>query len=194
MAQKRKRKKNKKRLFWFLMLILLVVAAVVVYFVWDGYFKGNDGGKKESSQEVEKVEERIESEEKSEEVRGEEEGHGQLEDEVKDGKEIVQYDGENPNKAESISGVVTYAGVSGERLMIRVNIDQFLDDGECILNLVRNGSTIYNDTARVVGNVATATCEGFDVPVDGIGRGATDIMITINSGEKTGAIAGKVEL
>lgn len=193
MAQKRKRKKNKKRLFWFLMLILLVAAAVVVYFVWDGYFKGKGGGKKESSQEVEKVEERIESEEGSADARIEE-GRGQLEDEVEDGKEIVQYDGENPNKAESISGVVTYAGVSGERLMIRVNIDQFLDDGECILNLVCNGSTIYSDTARVVGNVTTATCEGFDVPVDGIGRGATDIMITINSGEKTGAITGKVEL
>lgn len=175
------------------MLILLVAAAVVVYFVWDGYFKGKGGGKKESSQEVEKVEERKEGEDGGADARIEE-GHGQLEDEVKDGKEIVQYDGENPNKAESISGVVTYAGVSGERLMIRVNIDQFLDDGECILNLVRNGSTIYNDTARVVGNVATATCEGFDVSVDGIGRGATDIMITINSGEKTGAIAGKVEL
>lgn len=193
MAQKRKRKKNKKRLFWFLMLILLVAAAVVVYFVWDGYFKGKDGSKKESSQEAEKVEERIESEEGSADARIKE-GRGQLEDEVEDGKEIVQYDGENPNKAESISGVVTYAGVSGERLMIRVNIDQFLDDGECILNLVRNGSTIYSDTARVVGNVATATCEGFDVPVDGIGGGVTDIMITINSGEKTEAITGKVEL
>ena len=193
MAQKRKRKKNKKRLFWILMLILLVAAAVVVYFVWDGYFKGKGGGKKESSQEVEKVEERKEGEDGGADARIEE-GHGQLEDDVKDGKEIVQYDGENPNKAESISGVVTYAGVSGERLMIRVNIDQFLDDGECILNLVRNGSTIYNDTARVVGNVATATCEGFDVPVDGIGGGVADIMITINSGEKTGAITGKVEL
>lgn len=192
MAQKRKRKKNKKRLFWILMLILLVAAAVVVYFVWDGYFKGKDGSKKESSQEVEKVEERKEGEEKGEEVR--EEDRGQLEDEVEDGKEIVQYDGENPNKAESISGVVTYAGVSGERLMIRVNIDQFLDDGECILNLVRNGSTIYNDTARVVGNVATATCEGFDVPVDGMGGRATDIIITVNSGERTGTIVGKVEL
>lgn len=193
MAQKRKRKKSKKRLFWFLMLILLVAAAAVVYFVWDGYFKGKGGGEKESSQEVEKVEERKEGEEGGADARIEE-GYGRLEDEVKDGKEIVQYDGENPNKAESISGVVTYAGVSGERLMIRVNIDQFLDDGECILNLVRNGSTIYSDTARVVGNVATATCEGFDVPVDGIGGGATDIMITINSGEKTGAITGKVEL
>lgn len=192
MAQKRKRKKNKKRLFWFLMLILLVIAAVVVYFVWDGYFKGKDEGKKESSQEVEKVEERKGGEEKGKVVK--EEDRGQLEDEVEDGKEIVQYDGENPNKAESISGVVTYAGVSGERLMIRVNIDQFLDDGECILNLVRNGSTIYSATARVVGNVATATCEGFDVPVDGISGGVTDIMITIYSGEKTGAITGKVEL
>ena len=175
------------------MLILLVAAAVVVYFVWDGYFKGKDGSKKESSQEVERVEERRESEDRSEDVRREEE-YGQLEDEVEDGKEIVQYDGENPNKAENISGVVTYAGVSGERLMIRVNIDQFLDDGECILNLVRNGSTIYNDTARVVGNVATATCEGFDVLVDGMGGGATDIIITVNSGERTGTIVGKVEL
>ena len=35
-----------------------------------------------------------------------------------------EYAGEDPNEREDLTGVVTYAGVNGNNLMIRVNIDQ----------------------------------------------------------------------
>ena len=189
MVQKRKRNKKKTCFFRLIMLVLLVAAAVVAYLVWDSYFKGKDKKADDGQQVTQQVEEG--EKEKPEEVVPEveeEETGGDVE------KKVVQYEGEDPNKSESLSGVVTYAGVNGDKLMIRVNIDQFLDSGECALSLVRNGATIYSDTASVVGGAATATCEGFDVPVGQIGNGDVEIKIVVSANEKTGTINGRAGL
>ena len=90
--------------------------------------------------------------------------------------------------------MVTYAGVVDDKLMIRVNIDQFLADGSCELKLVRNNSTIYNSTANIFADVSTSTCEGFDVPVSGLGSGNTNIEIQLKSGDKSGIIRGEVNI
>ena len=171
------------------MLVLLVAAATVVYLVWDSYFKEKDKKTDNGQQETQRVEEK--EKEKLEEIVPEAKEEESSEDE---GKKVVQYEGEDPNKSESLSGVVTYAGVNGDKLMIRVNIDQFLDDGECVLSLIQNEATIYSDTASVVGGAATATCEGFDVPVGQIGSGDVEIKIIVSASEKTGTISGRAEL
>lgn len=191
MAQKRKRNKSKKWISRFAILILLVVAAAVAYLVWDSYFKVNDKKMDDEQQIFRQIEEEEKVEERPEEVIPENKEEELSRDEE---KKVVQYEGEDPNKSESLSGVVTYAGVSGDKLMIRVNIDQFLNSGECALSLVRGGATIYSDITSVVGSVATATCEGFDVPVEQIGSGSVEIKIVVRAGEKTGAIYGRVEL
>ena len=176
MAQKQK--KNKKWLFWVIIMLLFVVAAVVCYFVWDGYFK-----KKE---EVKPVEEQSLVEDKKESE--EEEARGAVEKE-----KVVQYEGEDPNEREDLTGVVTYAGVNGNNLMIRVNIDQYLNSGGCELNLVQD-SVMYSDTANIVSSAATATCEGFNVPINGLEKGNYKIVIKVSSGDKVGTINGEVDI
>lgn len=189
MTQKRKRNKSKKWIFWLMMLVLLVVATIVAYLVWDGYFKNKDSDGSVGPQEVEWVE--VKEEEgldKGEEIT-------EKREEVTEGeKKVPQYDGEDPNEMDEVSGVVTYAGVNDDKLMIRVNIDQFLDGGECVLNLIQGGAVVYSDIANVVGSATTSTCEGFDVLKSQIGSGATEIKITVNAGEKAGVINGRVEL
>lgn len=161
-----------------LMLVLFVAAAVVCYLVWNNYFRNKKEDKPTEEQSL--VEEH---EEEKVEGKGEE---------TIEKKKVVQYEGEDPNIQEELTGVVTYAGVNGDNLMIRVNIDQYLESGNCELSLVRNG-VAYSDTANIVGSAATATCEGFNVPVSGLG-GDYEIVIKINSGDKTGTINGKVEI
>lgn len=178
MAQKQKRKRSKKWVSWVILLVLLIGAGVVVYLVWDNYF--NDKKDKDTQ-------ETVQISEKNEEEKS---GGG----DVVEKKKVEQYEGDDPNNAETLSGVVTYAGVNDGVLMVRVNIDQYLDSGECGLTLVRGGATIYNSIANIVGNVSTATCEGFDVPVGGLGGGETDININVKSGERSGVIHGKVSL
>ena len=107
---------------------------------------------------------------------------------------MPQYEGDDPNTTEELTGVITYAGVNGDKLMIRVNIDQFLDSGECGLGLRQAGMNVYNTSARVVSNASTATCEGFDVPVNELGEGNYQITIKLNAGGKTGTINGEVNV
>ena len=189
MAQKRKNRKNSRKWWtWGLLLVLFVAAAVVCYLVWDAYFKPkSEEGEKGTDTEVEVVEKPVE---KSEEVEENEEPEG----EVTGKKKVEQYEGEDPNKADELSGIVTYAGVSGSNLMIRVNIDQYLEDGKCRLTLERRERVVYNDVARIAGGATTSSCEGFDVPVDEIGGGEVNIVIDLNAGEKHGVIRGEASI
>ena len=179
MAQKRKR--NKRWISWVILLVLAVAAGVVVYLVWDNYF--ND--KREENREDETAQ--------VEEGKGEEKEESENSDEVEK-KKVEQYDGEDPNKVDTLSGVVTYAGVNDGILMVRVNIDQYLDSGECGLTLARGGGTIYSSIAEIVGGPSTASCAGFDVPVSGLGGGVVEININLNSGERSGVIHGEAEI
>lgn len=180
----KKRKQNKKRIYWILILILMVIAGVISYLVWNSYF--ND-----KHNEVETVESSEQEEKESPAAPAEE---GELTSEGIEKEKIVQYDGEDPNKAEELSGVVTYAGVNGSNLMIRVNIDQYLDSGSCELTLMRGGAIIYSSIANVIGNASTATCEGFDIPVSELGGGEIEINIKLSAGGRTGLIREEVNI
>ena len=186
MAKKTKRRKNRKWIYWMLIFVLLVVACIVGYFVWDSYFKDKDEKRDEVVEVVE--EQNIDKDNNNE---GEAVG---LTTDVDDGKKIDQYDGANPNTAEELSGVVTYAGVNGDSLMIRVNIDQYVTNGKCELTLSKNGANIHSSIASIVGNASTATCEGFDIPASNLGGGNIKINIKLNADGKSGVIQGEVNI
>lgn len=184
MAQKRKR--SKKWISWLIILILLIAAGVVVYLVWDNYFSEKKSiGEQAETNQVEK---------KQEEEKGRQETDVDVDDDNNDEKKVKQYEGEDPNKKAELTGVVTYAGVNGDKLTIRVNIDQYIGGGTCRLSLKRGGGDIYNAEARIVDSATTATCEGFDVPLSGLGSGDLVIVIYISSGDKTGEIKGEVRI
>ena len=176
----KRRKRSKKWIYWLFTLILLVAAGVVCYLVWDAYFrdKSDQAGSQESSEMVE----------------NKEEAEGELKSESVEKKKVEQYDGSDPNEANDLSGVVTYAGVNNGKLMIRVNIDQYLTEGKCELTLTRGGATIYNSITNIVGSATTATCEGFDVPVSELGGGNVGINIKLKTDGRTGSIQGEANI
>lgn len=177
MAQKQK----KKWIIGVVIVVIFVVVAVVAFLIWNNNFR-------------EKKEDRINVESSQEEKKKESEDKQEGEDEPEDEKKVKQYEGEDPNKGESLTGVVTYAGVAGDNLIIRVNIDQYLSDGSCLLGLYRNGEKMYNAEAGITTAATTATCEGFNVPVSGLGNGKFEIVIDLNSGGKAGTINSEVEI
>lgn len=179
-----KRHRSKKWISWLIILLLLVGAVVVSVMVWDSYFKPKTNDEPKPAEQSSKKEDNPEQkkEEEKPETKTEEE------------KKIEQYDGADPNNAEEITGVITYAGVSGDNLMIRVNIDQYLTGGTCKLNLGPNGSSVYNTIANVVDSASTSTCEGFNVPLSSLPSGKLNIVINIESNGKTGVIAGEANI
>lgn len=185
----KRRRRSKKWISWVIILILLIAACVVGYFVWDSYFRDKSEEKQNNTTEVVE-EQKIDKNDNNSET----EDAVDLTNEVDDGKKIEQYDGDNPNTAEALSGVVTYAGVNGDKLMIRVNIDQYLTSGNCELTLTKNGANIYSSIASIVGSASTATCEGFDVPTGNLGGGNIKINIKLNANDKSGVIQGEVNI
>ncbi len=181
-----RRKRNRKWLKWIIILMLIAVAGVVWYFVWDGYFRekpkgdaGNDNVSTviEDTKEKEVIDTPGVTEEEKQEVAS----------------KMEQY-AEKP-EAEEYSGVINYAAVNGDKLMVRVNIDQYAGSGTCELTLKQNSNELYWTTANIVDVVSTATCEGFDVPLAEIGvTGDIDIIVKISADGKGGTISGKARV
>ena len=179
MAQKGRQRKSKKWITAIIFLVLIAAAGVMCYFVWDAYFKPKPKPKEDDS--VVEIADNKKEEDKIE-VKSE--------DPVEKPK-IEQYDGNDPNTSASLTGALTYVGVTNGNLRLRVNIDQYLSSGSCNLVLSRNGSQIYSDSASIVDSASTSTCEGFDIATSALGSGNLLISISISSGGKTGTITGE---
>ncbi len=180
-----RRRRNRKWLWivWGVILVSLVLAVFVAVSK-----KNESREKKNEAQSSEAVNEEQTAIE-GETVVDESSDIGQAEK-----QKVRQYEGEDPNVAEELSGVVTYAGVNDGTLMIRTSIDQYLASGSCELTLVRGGDTIYNSIADIVGDASTAVCQGFDVPTAGLGGGKVQIIINLSADGKVGTIRGEAEI
>lgn len=165
--------------------MILAAVGIGVAAIWN-----NEHQESEQAEEMEVTE--------AEEMKDVEKRDGETEEEyserMAEQKRVKQYEGEDPNKAEELSGAVTYAGVKNGTLMVGVNIDQFLADGSCELSLVRGNNVVYTDSVDIVADVSTSSCDGFSVPVSGLGSGATEIIVKLSANGKTGAIRGEVDI
>ncbi len=157
---------------------------MVCYFVWEAYFKEEKEVPKGKETEIQVVEPTEKEEDKKEEEK----------EEPVQKEEVPQYDGENPNEQGGLTGVITYLGVSGSDLVVRVNIDQYLTSGSCEINVIKGGEVLYTSLASVIDSASTSTCEGFNVPVEKLSAGKIQVNINVSSGEKTGIISGEAEI
>lgn len=177
------RRRNRKWLWWGLGLLVLVAIVGCVVFVVNR--NSNNNTQQNDSEVTEKIERQD----------GEETESTELADAaVAEEKKVKQYEGDDPNEAEELSGVITYAGVAGDKLMIRTSIDQYLTEGSCELTLERGGASIYSSIANIVGDVSTAVCDGFDVATAELGEGEIQINIKLSAEGKSGMIRGKVDI
>ena len=183
----KRRRKNKNTLTVIFFLLLIVAAGVICYLVWDNYFRDKQP---EPAMVPQVVDDPVIKDGKG----GTDEKTPEPTPESEKKQTPAQYDGDNPNTAKGITGVITYAGVNGGYYMIRVNIDQYLNGGTCKLALKQGGNNIYTATAPVIDAASTSTCEGFNVPLSGLPKGAADIVITVSSGNMGGTITGSANL
>ena len=194
MAQKRKNRR--KWVYWLVIVLLLVAAGAIIYLVWNSYFRPKNSDIHEDNV-VKVADDKVEKDNKVDKDDAEQNnsGVGGNTDEVereKEKEQVAAYEGDNPNYNNQLTGALTYAGVNGGILVIRVNIDQYLDSGTCRLSL--GGGTEYSDVVNVVSSASTSTCEGFDIPVSELASGTYKITIDLNSGDKKGIIEGEVSV
>jgi len=108
-------------------------------------------------------------------------------------KTAPTYEGEDPNKKEDLTGTITTSRVSGDNLIIRISIDQYLSSGVCKLSLKKSDKT-YEKSADISSDASTSTCEGFDIPISELENGSWTILVELDSGNKNGKIEGGVTI
>lgn len=118
------------------------------------------------------------------------------EDKNKPAQKAVQFEGIGDDDApEELSGYITFAGAADGVLRIRTVINQ-LDEtsGSCDLTMTSVTGVTYTENTSIINDAMSATCYGYDIPVDQLEAGAWTIDILISANGKTGHIAGEVEL
>lgn len=110
---------------------------------------------------------------------------------------VPQYEAENPNQLQELTGLIAYKGVNGKILAISVVIDQFIqnEDGLCILKLHSLDSDYgYTASSDIVPEMSTSICETFEVDISAFPAGKYSIDIELVSSNKKGNIHDEVEL
>ena len=187
-----KRKRSKKWIYWVVVLVLVVVAGVVAYLVWNNYF----ANKSDNTTEPETTS-KEETPEKTSDTKKPDTDNTGTEDYTEPEQEkekVLTYEGGDPNKAEELTGALTFASVEGDYLLLRVNIDQYLNSGTCQLSLSQNGGIVYSESANITSAASTATCEGFNVPLSALGTGDFEVVVHLDSAGKSGFIRGRVTI
>ncbi len=99
-------------------------------------------------------------------------------------KELPQlYEGENTNTSAGLTGAINSKSVSGDYLVIRSTINQFIDSGTCELTL-RSGSKTVSRSVEIIQNPSSSSCAGFDIPVSELSSGQWNIEIKVSSGNR----------
>lgn len=109
---------------------------------------------------------------------------------------VVQFEGEDPNQLDELTGSVTYRGVNEGMLIISTMINQYLTkEGTCELSLIdENGQSKYKTTVPAIADVTSSVCQTFNIPTVTLNPGKYQINIRISSDQKTGTITDEVEL
>ena len=178
-----KRKREFRWVKWLIFLVLIIAAVTVVILVKNNYFD-----KKPNNSTSQNMNDGKKEDKKDEQNSNSGDG------EVKPEEKAPQYDGESPNKSETLTGLITYADVSGEDLIVRVNIDQYLTGGSCNLTMSRNGVTYYNKNVAIQESVTTSTCDGYKIPISELPKGELTVEINLESDGKSGKITGRVKI
>lgn len=182
MSKKRKAKFGLKHL---LIIIVILACLIAGYFIFQNFLKptfvSEQPSQPSSNPITDITPEKTEPETPSGEPKNE------------DFKTPVQNEGENPNESESLSGFITTSRVSGDQLIIRVSIDQYLSSGTCKIKL-NSGSNSYSEQVAIVSAASTSTCEGFNIPLSKLSSGSWNFEIKLFSDSKEGIITGEVEI
>ena len=110
-------------------------------------------------------------------------------------KTPIKTEGANPNYSSGLTGSITYAAVSGDKAIIRINIDQTVgENGTCALTLSKSGRKDITKAVNTMDNPASSTCQGFDIPVKELSKGIWNIKIDLSAGGKLGHLEGQIEI
>lgn len=103
-----------------------------------------------------------------------------------------QYEGENPNNLETLTGAVSYIGASDNAFSVRIAIDQSIS-GSCEFTIKNPNGVVYTDTVSTdAGPTSTFCIYDASVPLVS-GEWTASVKVTSSDG-RTGTITGDARI
>ena len=80
-------------------------------------------------------------------------------------------------------------------LSVRLQIDSEVNDGTCVLNLTKSGSTtLQTSVGTFQSGPQYSTCKGFDIDTTGMDNGTWNLDVVFENGTKYGHVTGTVNI
>lgn len=169
-----------------LVLVFLLVAGGVVVFLNREKIFGNT---QENRVENTTAEEQKQEKEKTEEKETKKESEREAEK-----PSVAQYEGENANNYENLTGVVSYAGISEGNFIVRVAIDQALgNSGTCNFTLTHSSGAALKSSLATEAGPSSSFC-AYNVPVGSVQSGKWSISVEVTGANKKGVISGEATI
>lgn len=106
-----------------------------------------------------------------------------------------QFEGEDPNQLDQLTGSITYRNVEQGTLSVAVIINQSLrQPGTCTLILTGPNQERRTATSAAVVDVTASVCETLELPVGGLGHGEYTIEVQLSGDGKSGSVKDRIEL
>lgn len=189
----RKQRRNKAPIFIIFFFILAIIATIIVLKIFKIIDqKGKPSSNSESTEIVHQKTDQPSTNNENQPIHTED-GTREDAEAGRTPKTPEQYEGQDVNQLNKLTGTITYSEKSGDKYRIRVNINQFLKlPGTCKLTITSASTVVYTQTVSIISNPSSGSCEGFDIPLSGIPSGDLNIKIEVNANQKTGLIEGRI--
>ena len=189
----RKQRKNKAPIFIIFFFILAIIATIIVLKIFKVIDqKGKPSSNSESTEIVHQKTDQPSTNNENQPIHTED-GTKEDAEAGRTPKTPEQYEGQDVNQLDKLTGTITYSEKSGDKYRIRVNINQFLKlPGTCKLTVTSASTVVYTQTVSIISNPSSGSCEGFDIPLSSIPSGDLNIKIEVNTNQKTGLIEGRI--
>lgn len=117
------------------------------------------------------------------------------EDDIED--KTPQYEGQDPNDLEELTGVIIYKDIDVETQTLHsaVTIDQYLqDEGQCVYSILQNDVILRTTSAVIAPDVTTSVCGPIALSIDGLPPGIYQITVNLSGEGKQGSIIDQLEI
>ena len=179
-------KEKNHHFFLFFVLFLIVCAVVVLCLIFFKPLsnKNNDGKTAETSKTTEDKAEKKAEQPETKEEETKKESIRETE------KSNPQYEGEDPNSYETLSGIINYVGLSDGNIVVSVAIDQAVS-GSCNFTLTTPSGKTISGAGELTPGPATSFCE-LSTPASE--NGTWKISVETISSSKRGTLTSEAKI
>ncbi len=115
---------------------------------------------------------------------------------IGDEKNIPQYEAENPNTLENLTGSVVYTDTDAQTgtITTMVSIDQYLyNGGTCELKVKSSDSVLATVSSPIIADVTTSHCGPITATLSQL-AGTYELEITLSADNKTGLVTTNINI